>query len=48
MSQEMIVDIGNLFIQIMSLAGSIALVMYFVIWLVNFLLGLVFPSRYGV
>lgn len=47
MSQEIINDIGNLFITIMAYGGSIASIFYVATWVCNFLLSLIFPSRYG-
>lgn len=47
MSNDLLIDVGNLFISFMSAGCGIAVIMYFIIWVVNFLLGLVFPSRYG-
>ena len=47
MTQEMLIQIVNLFIEFMAMGGSITVLFYLAYLVTNFLLGLIFPSRYG-
>lgn len=47
MSQEIINDIGQLFITFLSTATGITCIFYLATWVMNLLLSLIFPSRYG-
>lgn len=48
MSEQILIDIGNNFITFMSAGAGITIVFNLVSYVTDFLLGLIFPSRYGV
>lgn len=48
MTNEMLIEIGQLFITFLSQGTAIAVIFYFIKWIVNLLLGMIFPSRYSI
>lgn len=47
MTEEMLIQIVSLFIDFMAMSGSVTVLFYISSLVTNFLLGLIFPSRYG-
>lgn len=47
MNNEILYNIGQLFITFLSAGASIATMFYLSCWVVTFILSIVFPSRYG-
>lgn len=48
MTNDMLLDISQLFITFMSAGAGLTTLFYFISYVTNFILGLIFPSRYGV
>ena len=47
MSNELLIEIGQLFISFLSTGTGICSIFYLISWVSNFFLSMVFPSRYG-